>query len=174
MGRHEDKMPPLFGHGMILRLGHWPCPSPKHRGASLAVPGTGVPFVELGQPCLCMRLEVCGNGLCFKEREGGSHIQRCPGWNQRPLCWLLAAGCSGTPHTQAPTASSLNFIASSLPPGADMDPNPRASLERQQLRLRERQKFFEDILQPETEFVFPLSHLHLEAQRRKSWGEGLE
>uniref|UniRef100_A0A8D2FWA5 Dysbindin domain containing 2 n=2 Tax=Theropithecus gelada TaxID=9565 RepID=A0A8D2FWA5_THEGE len=52
-----------------------------------------------------------------------------------------------------------------LPPGADMDPNPRAALERQQLRLRERQKFFEDILQPETEFVFPLSHLHLESQR---------
>ncbi|KAK2509436.1 hypothetical protein MC885_012166 [Smutsia gigantea] len=50
--------------------------------------------------------------------------------------------------------------------GADMDPNPRAALERQQLRLRERQKFFEDILQPETEFVFPLSHLHLESQRR--------
>ncbi|KAM9249492.1 dysbindin domain-containing protein 2 isoform 2-T2 [Dugong dugon] len=49
--------------------------------------------------------------------------------------------------------------------GADMDPNPRATLERQQLRLRERQKFFEDILQPETEFVFPLSHLHLESQR---------
>ncbi|EGV98303.1 Dysbindin domain-containing protein 2 [Cricetulus griseus] len=46
-----------------------------------------------------------------------------------------------------------------------MDPNPRAALERQQLRLRERQKFFEDILQPETEFVFPLSHLHLESQR---------
>lgn len=53
------------------------------------------------------------------------------------------------------------------PPGVDMDPNPRATLERQQLRLRERQKFFEDILQPETEFVFPLSHLHLESQRRK-------
>ncbi|XP_066869189.1 dysbindin domain-containing protein 2 [Kogia breviceps] len=50
-------------------------------------------------------------------------------------------------------------------PGADMDPNPRAALERQQLRLRERQKFFEDILQPETEFVFPLSHLHLESHR---------
>ncbi|XP_040104856.1 dysbindin domain-containing protein 2 isoform X1 [Oryx dammah] len=49
--------------------------------------------------------------------------------------------------------------------GADMDPNPRAALERQQLRLRERQKFFEDILQPETEFVFPLSHLHLESHR---------
>nr|XP_025854496.1 dysbindin domain-containing protein 2 isoform X1 [Vulpes vulpes] len=49
--------------------------------------------------------------------------------------------------------------------GADMDPNPRAALERQQLRLRERQKFFEEILQPETEFVFPLSHLHLESQR---------
>lgn len=48
-----------------------------------------------------------------------------------------------------------------------MDPNPRAALERQQLRLRERQKFFEDILQPETEFVFPLSHLHLESQRRE-------
>uniref|UniRef100_A0A8C5YGN9 Dysbindin domain containing 2 n=2 Tax=Microcebus murinus TaxID=30608 RepID=A0A8C5YGN9_MICMU len=48
---------------------------------------------------------------------------------------------------------------------SDMDPNPRAALERQQLRLRERQKFFEDILQPETEFVFPLSHLHLESQR---------
>ncbi|XP_006154570.1 dysbindin domain-containing protein 2 isoform X1 [Tupaia chinensis] len=50
-------------------------------------------------------------------------------------------------------------------PGGDMDANPRAALERQQLRLRERQKFFEDILQPETEFVFPLSHLHLESQR---------
>uniref|UniRef100_A0A4W2FYY6 Dysbindin domain containing 2 n=1 Tax=Bos indicus x Bos taurus TaxID=30522 RepID=A0A4W2FYY6_BOBOX len=49
--------------------------------------------------------------------------------------------------------------------GADMDPNPRAALERQQLRLRERQKFFEDILQPETEFVFPLSHLHPESHR---------
>lgn len=48
---------------------------------------------------------------------------------------------------------------------ADMDANPRAALERQQLRLRERQKFFEDILQPDTEFVFPLSHLHLESQR---------
>ncbi|XP_006839317.1 PREDICTED: dysbindin domain-containing protein 2 isoform X2 [Chrysochloris asiatica] len=46
-----------------------------------------------------------------------------------------------------------------------MDPNPHAALERQQLRLRERQKFFEDILQPETEFVFPLSHLHLESRR---------
>ncbi|XP_049724910.1 dysbindin domain-containing protein 2 [Elephas maximus indicus] len=46
-----------------------------------------------------------------------------------------------------------------------MDPNPRPTLERQQLRLWERQKFFEDILQPETEFVFPLSHLHLESQR---------
>lgn len=46
-----------------------------------------------------------------------------------------------------------------------MDPNPRTALERQQLRLRERQKFFEDILQPDTEFVFPLSHLHLESQR---------
>lgn len=61
------------------------------------------------------------------------------------------------------------FVAVHLPrwaaPGADMDPNPRAALERQQLRLRERQKFFEDILQPETEFVFPLSHLHLESQR---------
>nr|XP_058143123.1 dysbindin domain-containing protein 2 isoform X3 [Dasypus novemcinctus] len=52
-----------------------------------------------------------------------------------------------------------------VPLEADMDPNPRAALERQQLRLRERQKFFEDILQPETEFVFPLSHLHLESQR---------
>lgn len=46
-----------------------------------------------------------------------------------------------------------------------MDPNPRAALERQQLRLRERQKFFEDILQPDAEFVFPLSHLHLESHR---------
>lgn len=52
-----------------------------------------------------------------------------------------------------------------LQPAADMDANPRAALERQQLRLRERQKFFEDILQPDTEFVFPLSHLHLESQR---------
>ncbi|ELK37949.1 Dysbindin domain-containing protein 2 [Myotis davidii] len=62
--------------------------------------------------------------------------------------------------TEHPRKQCLVFEA-----GADMDPNPRASLERQQLRLRERQKFFEDILQPETEFVFPLSHFHLEAQR---------
>uniref|UniRef100_A0A2K5HEU6 Dysbindin domain containing 2 n=1 Tax=Colobus angolensis palliatus TaxID=336983 RepID=A0A2K5HEU6_COLAP len=69
---------------------------------------------------------------------------------------------------------SPRAVVSRLEPGApllgrwcraDMDPNPRAALERQQLRLRERQKFFEDILQPETEFVFPLSHLHLESQR---------
>ncbi|GAB1287189.1 Dysbindin domain-containing protein 2 [Apodemus speciosus] len=68
-----------------------------------------------------------------------------------------------------PGLSSLEaeavLLGCPLPRGADMDPNPRAALERQQLRLRERQKFFEDILQPETEFVFPLSHLHLESQR---------
>lgn len=90
---------------MILRLGHWPCPSPEHREASLAVPGTGLPFVERGQPRLCMRPEICGNGLCFRERGGGSYIQPCPCWNQRPLC--RDAGCSGTPQTPAPTVFSL-------------------------------------------------------------------
>ncbi|XP_046534527.1 protein SYS1 homolog isoform X1 [Equus quagga] len=65
--------------------------------------------------------------------------------------WAVALSCPGSRNVGLP--------------GADMDPNPRATLERQQLRLRERQKFFEDILQPETEFVFPLSHLHLESQR---------
>jgi hypothetical protein len=50
---------------------------------------------------------------------------------------------------------SHSGILSKSPNGADMDPNPRATLEHQQLHLREWQKFFEDILQPETEFVFP-------------------
>ncbi|TKC43586.1 hypothetical protein EI555_011941, partial [Monodon monoceros] len=116
----------------------WPLTAfPEYSGASFAVPGTGIPFVELG--------------------GGGSQVQR-------PQCW--DAGCRGAPQAQAPTESPLNFIAVLALPGADMDPNPRAALERQQLRLRERQKFFEDILQPETEFVFPLSHLHLESHRR--------
>ncbi|XP_012583780.1 PREDICTED: dysbindin domain-containing protein 2 isoform X2 [Condylura cristata] len=72
---------------------------------------------------------------------------------EEPLCrawdWHLLCGAGGQPP----------------PLRADMDSSPRAALERQQLRLRERQKFFEDILQPDTEFVFPLSHLHLESQR---------
>lgn len=71
------------------------------------------------------------------------------------------------PLTSSSLILTTVFVLLLYPPGADMDPNPRAALERQQLRLRERQKFFEDILQPETEFVFPLSHLHLESQRRE-------
>ncbi|XP_054323410.1 dysbindin domain-containing protein 2 isoform X3 [Pongo pygmaeus] len=79
-------------------------------------------------------------------------------------CWLLwGAPSPGLPCLLFRLCSCTCFAP--LPAGADMDPNPRAALERQQLRLRERQKFFEDILQPETEFVFPLSHLHLESQR---------
>ncbi|KAG3263563.1 dysbindin domain containing 2, transcript variant X5 [Ictidomys tridecemlineatus] len=98
-----------------------------------------------------------------RSRLPGPVIQREP---ETPLlgCWLLW-GSRGP----GPTVVFLNFTAVLVLliifPGADMDPNPRAALERQQLRLRERQKFFEDILQPETEFVFPLSHLHLESQR---------
>ncbi|KAF6087751.1 dysbindin domain containing 2 [Phyllostomus discolor] len=76
---------------------------------------------------------------------------------------MLAA--VGLPKLRPPRHCLSTSSPPSHPPGAAMDPNARASLERQQLRLRERQKFFEDILQPETEFVFPLSHLHLEAQR---------
>ncbi|XP_009231908.1 dysbindin domain-containing protein 2 isoform X4 [Pongo abelii] len=79
-------------------------------------------------------------------------------------CWLQwGAPSPGLPCLLFRLCSCTCFAP--LPAGADMDPNPRAALERQQLRLRERQKFFEDILQPETEFVFPLSHLHLESQR---------
>ncbi|XP_072800391.1 dysbindin domain-containing protein 2 isoform X1 [Vicugna pacos] len=98
--------------------------------------------------------------------------------------WLLASvrgrGAAAHPSTRNPPGSGAHpaqcagrLGGGSVRPearnrgllGADMDPNPRAALERQQLRLRERQKFFEDILQPETEFVFPLSHLHLESHR---------
>ncbi|XP_003317006.1 dysbindin domain-containing protein 2 isoform X5 [Pan troglodytes] len=79
-------------------------------------------------------------------------------------CWLQWGAPSPGPLCLLFRLCSCTCFAP-LPAGADMDPNPRAALERQQLRLRERQKFFEDILQPETEFVFPLSHLHLESQR---------
>ncbi|KAM5179250.1 LOW QUALITY PROTEIN: dysbindin domain-containing protein 2 [Callospermophilus lateralis] len=97
-----------------------------------------------------------------------------------PRSRLPAVGPRGDPEAQPHRPARLAPTPPPPPPswrrqtesagapgaaGADMDPNPRAALERQQLRLRERQKFFEDILQPETEFVFPLSHLHLESQR---------
>uniref|UniRef100_A0A2K5CXD0 Dysbindin domain containing 2 n=1 Tax=Aotus nancymaae TaxID=37293 RepID=A0A2K5CXD0_AOTNA len=80
-------------------------------------------------------------------------------------CWLQWGSLSPGPCPNLLFRLSSYTCLAPLPAGADMDPNPRATLERQQLRLRERQKFFEDILQPETEFVFPLSHLHLESQR---------
>ncbi|KAL0594920.1 Dysbindin domain-containing protein 2 [Plecturocebus cupreus] len=80
-------------------------------------------------------------------------------------CWLQWGSLSPGPCPYLLFRLCSCTCLAPLPTGADMDPNPRATLERQQLRLRERQKFFEDILQPETEFVFPLSHLHLESQR---------
>ncbi|XP_051832434.1 dysbindin domain-containing protein 2 [Sminthopsis crassicaudata] len=46
-----------------------------------------------------------------------------------------------------------------------MEPNSRGALDRQQLRLRDRQKFFEEVFQQDSEFFFPLSHLHLESRR---------
>ncbi|XP_038606320.1 dysbindin domain-containing protein 2 isoform X2 [Tachyglossus aculeatus] len=49
-------------------------------------------------------------------------------------------------------------------PGAAMDPSPRTGLDRQQLHLRDRQKFFEEIFQPETD-IFPVPHLHFESHR---------
>uniref|UniRef100_A0A2K6UJM8 Dysbindin domain containing 2 n=1 Tax=Saimiri boliviensis boliviensis TaxID=39432 RepID=A0A2K6UJM8_SAIBB len=103
-------------------------------------------------------LELLGQAPPLGKRSPRAEVSRLePG---APLlgCWLQWGSLS-------PGPSVLVLFLAPLPVGADMDPNPRATLERQQLRLRERQKFFEDILQPETEFVFPLSHLHLESQR---------
>lgn len=102
-------------------------------------------------------------GLCFREGKEGVESRSVQAAARGPTAGILAAG--GLPKTRPPTESPLQFTALLALPGADMDPNPRAALERQQLRLRERQKFFEDILQPETEFVFPLSHLHPESHR---------
>lgn len=119
------------------------------------MPGTCVPFVVL--------------------RPASPHPH--PGlWD-----WVVMDLVLGKAYAQRPTIEMLSAVKVLSPcvpsllqsypvlpsPGADMDPNPRAALERQQLRLRERQKFFEDILQPDAEFVFPLSHLHLESHRRK-------
>lgn len=42
--------------------------------------------------------------------------------------------------------------------------------QQQQLKLRERQKFFEEVFQHEVDFFFPVSHLQLEHRRRKCCG----
>ncbi|KAM5220768.1 dysbindin domain-containing protein 2 isoform 1-T1 [Hipposideros larvatus] len=94
----------------------------------------------------------------------GSQGPSVPGETQRRSPTPAGAASSHAPAAVPPERTDRGSVCAGAA-GADMDPNPRATLERQQLRLRERQKFFEDILQPETEFVFPLSHLHLEAQR---------
>ncbi|XP_028927081.1 dysbindin domain-containing protein 2 isoform X1 [Ornithorhynchus anatinus] len=71
--------------------------------------------------------------------------------------------CSAIPLTCRPCYfPGLSVEASST--GAAMDPSPRPGLDRQQLHLRDRQKFFEEIFQPETDF-FPMPHLHFEAHR---------
>ncbi|KAF3824931.1 hypothetical protein GH733_010265 [Mirounga leonina] len=138
---------------MILSLGYWPR-SLNTEELLLPCLEPASPLWSQAQPCLSLRLEVCSNRLCFKE---GKEVAKSGGVQAAtPGCWLQRGSPSPGPRCL--------YLPCHLP-GADMDPNPRAALERQQLRLRERQKFFEEILQPETEFVFPLSHLHLESQR---------
>lgn len=42
-------------------------------------------------------------------------------------------------------------------------------VQQQQLKLRDRQKFFEEVFQHEVDFFFPMSHLQIEHRRRKCW-----
>lgn len=43
-------------------------------------------------------------------------------------------------------------------------------MQQQQLKLRDRQKFFEEVFQHEVDFFFPMSHLQIEHRRRKYCG----
>lgn len=43
-------------------------------------------------------------------------------------------------------------------------------MQQQQLKLRDRQKFFEEVFQHDVDFFFPMSHLQIEHRRRKCWG----
>lgn len=40
-------------------------------------------------------------------------------------------------------------------------------MQQQQLKLRDRQKFFEEVFQHDVDFFFPMSHLQIEHRRRK-------
>lgn len=40
-------------------------------------------------------------------------------------------------------------------------------MQQQQLKLRDRQKFFEEVFQHDVDFFFPVSHLQIEHRRRK-------
>uniref|UniRef100_H0X2K3 Dysbindin domain containing 2 n=2 Tax=Otolemur garnettii TaxID=30611 RepID=H0X2K3_OTOGA len=140
----------------------WPLAAfPEYRGPLLQCLELASPL-KLGQ-ALPLHETFVGR-TCFQGRGKRAKARVSRLEPEAPLlgCWgLWGSPCPG-PHYLLSQLHSCAFVSL---PGADMDPNPRAALERQQLRLRERQKFFEDILQPETEFVFPLSHLHLESQR---------
>ncbi|XP_069473912.1 dysbindin domain-containing protein 2-like isoform X2 [Ambystoma mexicanum] len=86
---------------------------------------------------------------------------------------VIACECS----TQAGTASYPSAEASTdmsapgapgrrLPSEVDYIPRLRdLDPAQQQLRLRERQKFFEDVFQHEVDFFFPLNHLNIEHRR---------
>lgn len=57
---------------------------------------------------------------------------------------------------------------------ADMEQTQRnldaEQMQQQQLKLRDRQKFFEEVFQHDVDFFFPMSHLQIEHRRRKCWG----
>lgn len=54
---------------------------------------------------------------------------------------------------------------------ADMEQAQRSldaeQMQQQQLKLRDRQKFFEEVFQHDVDFFFPMSHLQIEHRRRK-------
>lgn len=43
-------------------------------------------------------------------------------------------------------------------------------MQQQQLKLRERQKFFEEVFQHDVDFFFPVPHLQIEHRRRECCG----
>lgn len=43
-------------------------------------------------------------------------------------------------------------------------------MQQQQLKLRDRQKFFEEVFQHDVDFFFPMSHLQIEHRRRMCCG----
>lgn len=57
---------------------------------------------------------------------------------------------------------------------ADMEQAQRSldaeQMQQQQLKLRDRQKFFEEVFQHDVDFFFPMSHLQIEHRRRKCCG----
>lgn len=97
----------------------------------------------------------------------------------KPMCAGTAEQKGTTKHPAQPCSGSLDSPAWSNSPHlsspADMEQAQRnldaeQMQQQQQMKLRDRQKFFEEVFQHDVDFFFPMSHLQIEHRRRTCCG----